>query len=83
MLNTIVSDFQAGEAITFATKNRGTASNILPDHSYAMISYNSTTQEVTLFNPWGLNNGSSFPGLVTLSWTEVVHSFWEWEVGNV
>jgi hypothetical protein len=48
-----------------------------------MISYNSTTQEVTLFNPWGLNNGSAFPGLVTLSWTEVVHSFWEWEVGNV
>jgi hypothetical protein len=82
-LTTIVNDFAAGEAITLATKNHGTAANILPDHSYAMIGYDATTQEVTLFNPWGLNNGSEFPGLVTLSWTEVVHSFWEWEIGNV
>lgn len=83
MLSTIANDFAAGQAITFATKNHGTAANILNDHSYAMIGYDSTTQEVTLFNPWGLDNGSPFPGLVTLSWTDVVHSFIEWEVGDV
>src|SRR5262249_23009895 len=33
MLNTIVSDFDSGKTITFATKNHGTASNILNDHS--------------------------------------------------
>jgi hypothetical protein len=83
MLNSIMSDFQNGEAITFATKNKGTAANVVHDHSYAMISYDTTTQEVTLYNPWGLNNGTTFPGLITLSWSEVVQSFSEWEVGNV
>jgi len=83
MLDTIVGDFNSGKAITFATKNRGTAPNILNDHSYAMISYDATTQKVTLFNPWGLDNGTPFPGLVTLSWADVVHSFVEWEVGDV
>ena len=83
MLHTIVTDFENGDTITLATKNQGTAPNILHDHSYAMISYDSTSQEVTLFNPWGLDNGSQFPGLVTLSWSEVVHNFVEWEVGDV
>jgi hypothetical protein len=83
MLGTIVSDFQSGKAISFATKNRGTAANIVGDHSYAMINYDSATQEVTLFNPWGLNNGTPFPGLVNLSWSDIVHSFCEWEVGDV
>ena len=36
-----------------------------------------------LFNPWGLNNGTSFPGLVTLSWSEIVGSFCEWELGDL
>ncbi len=83
MLSTIISDFHSGEAITFATKNHRTAANILNDHIYAMINYDSRTQEVTLFNPWGLNNGTSFPGLVILSWSEIVGSFCEWELGDL
>jgi hypothetical protein len=83
MLNSIASDFQDGQAITFATKNHGTASNVVHDHSYAMIDYDAATQTATLYNPWGLNNGTSFPGLITLSWSEIVHSFVEWEVGDV
>jgi len=82
-LNAIVSDFQSGEAITFATKNHGTAADILNDHIYVMINYDHATQEVTLFNPWGLNNGTPFRGLVTLSWSEIVHSFCEWESGDL
>jgi hypothetical protein len=82
-LATIVSDFQSGKAISFATKNHGTAANIVHDHCYAMINYDSATQDVTLFNPWGLNNGTPFPGLVSLSWSGIVHSFAEWEVGDV
>jgi len=82
-LGTIVSDFQSGKTISFATKNHGTAANIVHDHCYAMIDYDSATQEVTLFNPWGLNNGTPFPGLVNVSWSAIVHSFAEWEVGDV
>jgi hypothetical protein len=83
VLDTIASDFENGKAITLATKNHGTAANVVNNHSYAMIDYNATTQEVTLFNPWGLNNGTACPGLITLNWSEVVHSFMEWEVGDV
>ncbi len=83
VMQTIITDFQNGEAINLATKNHGTASNIVNDHSYAMIGYNAESQTVTLYNPWGLDNGTSFPGVVTLTWSEVVHSFSEWEVGDV
>ena len=83
MLATIVSDFQSGKTISFATKNHGTAANIVHDHCYALINYDSATQEVTLFNPWGLNNGTPFPGLVNLSWRQITRSFVEWEVGDV
>src|SRR5262249_30651888 len=83
MMQTIVSDFANGEAINLATKNRGTADNIVNDHSYAMIGYDAEAQTITLYNPWGVDNGTSFPGVVTLTWSEVVHSFSEWEVGAV
>jgi hypothetical protein len=81
VLDTIANDFQDGHAVTFVTKNKGTAANVVGDHSYAMIGYDSATQEVTLYNPWGLDNGTSFPGEITLSWTDLVHSFCEWETG--
>jgi hypothetical protein len=83
MMQTIVTDFQHGEAINLATKNHGTAENIVNDHSYAMIGYDAEAQTITLYNPWGVDNGTSFPGVVTLTWSEVVHSFSEWEVGAV
>jgi hypothetical protein len=83
MLNTIVDVFQDNHAVTFVTKNKGTAANVVADHSYAMIGYDPATQQVTLYNPWGLNNGTSFPGLITLSWSDVVHSFSEWETDAV
>jgi hypothetical protein len=81
VLNTIVDDFQDDHAVTFVTKNKGTAASVVGDHSYAMIGYDSATQEVMLYNPWGLDNGTSFPGEITLSWSELVHSFCEWETG--
>jgi hypothetical protein len=83
MLSSIVGAFDDGKTITMATKNHGTAKNVVNNHSYAMIGYDAATQKVTLFNPWGINNGSEFPGLITIAWSDVVRSFCEWETETV
>jgi hypothetical protein len=83
MLSTIVHAFENNQAVTLATKNKGTAANVVSGHSYAMLDYNASTQQITLYNPWGLDNGSAFPGLITLSWSQIVHSFSEWEAGSI
>jgi hypothetical protein len=33
------------------------ASNVVPNHVYAVIGYDSSTQKFTLFNPWGKDGG--------------------------
>ena len=43
-----------------------------------LVGYNASTQTVTLFNPWGINNGSSYPGLITLTLSEVANNFDAW-----
>jgi hypothetical protein len=35
---------------------------------------------VTLFNPWGLNNGSPYPGLIDLHLSQLESSFDYWSV---
>jgi hypothetical protein len=39
-----------------------------------VVGINTTTKTVTVFNPWGLNNGHD-AGTVTLSWTEIQANF--------
>ena len=40
-------------------------------HQYIVVGYNSSTQTVTLFNPWGINNGSEYPGLVNMTLSQI------------
>ena len=40
--------------------------------------YDAAKQKFTLFNPWGLNNGEK-PGLLTLSWSQIVANFSTWD----
>ena len=51
-----------GKLIGFASSSNPTNSQMVGDHQYIVIAYNSSTKTVTLFNPWGINNGSSHPG---------------------
>lgn len=73
------SAFDAGKFIGFASMSKPLSSSIVGGHQYVVQSYNATLQTVTLFNPWGVNNGSSYPGLVTMNWQQLVTSFSYWD----
>ncbi|GAX39833.1 hypothetical protein NIES4075_07920 [Tolypothrix sp. NIES-4075] len=77
--NSIVNAFDSGQWIGLATKSTGVASNIPADHGYALVGYNSSTQKFTLFNPWGIDNGSSKPGILELAWNEIASNFSYWD----
>ncbi|HEY2759881.1 MAG TPA: C2 family cysteine protease [Pirellulales bacterium] len=67
--------FNAGKSICFGSKDSPANTNlVVGDHAYAVVAVNTTTHTVTLFNPWGLNNGHD-SGTVTLSWTQVQANF--------
>ena len=44
-----------------------------------MVAYNHSTQTVTLFNPWGIDNGSA-PGLVSLTLSQLANNFDYWTI---
>jgi hypothetical protein len=68
----------AGKLIGFASKSSPADSRIVGNHQYVVISYNTTTKTVTLFNPWGINNGSSYPGTISLTLAQLKSSFDYW-----
>lgn len=45
------------------------------NHQYIVVAYNGSTQTVTLFNPWGLNNVSNKTGLVDRRLTQLAGNF--------
>ena len=62
-----VSAYNAGNLLEFGSVASPVASSgVVGDHAYAVVGYNATNKTVTLFNPWGINNGEA-PGLVTLT----------------
>jgi hypothetical protein len=71
--------FNAGKLIGFASKGSPSSSLIVGGHQYVAVGLNASTQTVTLFNPWGVNNGSSYPGLVTMKWSDLAASFSYWD----
>ena len=68
----------SSQLIGLATTSSPTDSRLVGNHQYIVVGYNATTKTVTLFNPWGLNNGSNKPGLVDLSLTQLVGNFSYW-----
>lgn len=69
-----------GKLVGFASSSNPTNSQVVGDHQYIVIAYNSSTKTVTLFNPWGINNGSSYPGLVDLTLSQLAGNFDYWTV---
>lgn len=71
--------FDTGKLVGFASTNSPTNTTIVGGHQYVAVSYNATQKTVTMFNPWGVNNGSAYPGLITLSWTSLTGNFSYWD----
>lgn len=74
-MDTIVKALNAGQLVALGTQVTDVATNLLPNHAYTVIGYNSLTQKLILFNPWGVNNSSSQPGILELSWSEIDSNF--------
>lgn len=75
----IITAFNSGQWIGLASKSSAIPSNIIADHGYALVDYNSSTQRFTLFNPWGINNGSSKSGILELAASELESYFSYWD----
>jgi hypothetical protein len=67
--------------VGYASKGSPTDSRIVGNHQYIVVAYDSSTQTVTLFNPWGIDNGSSYTGLVSLTLSQIDSSFDYWTIG--
>jgi hypothetical protein len=75
----VVSAWTSGQLVGFASKNSGVASYVVPCHAYALVGYNAATKTFTVFNPWGVNYRGSTPGLLTLTWDQLLASFSYWD----
>jgi hypothetical protein len=63
----LVADFNAGNMIGLPSLTNPPSSNVVGTHAYALISYDTATQSVTLYNPWG--------SLIVLTWHDVQLNF--------
>jgi len=74
--SSFTSALAAGTLFTLASSPSGNSSlGIVGDHDYAVLGYNATTQTFTLLNPWGWNNTSGYPGILTLTWAQLAANF--------
>jgi Calpain family cysteine protease/Bacterial pre-peptidase C-terminal domain len=77
--NSVVNAFDSGQLIGLGTKSNNVASYLVSDHAYTLLSYNASLQKLTLFNPWGIDNGSSKPGILELAWGDIQANFSYWD----
>jgi hypothetical protein len=71
--------YSSGKLVGFASKSSPISNAIVGNHQYVAVGYNTTTQTVTLFNPWGVNNDTNYAGLITLRWTDLAANFSYWD----
>ena len=83
--NQILNTFNNGQLISFSSNiPSGAASpQVVQNHAYVLVDYNSSTQKFKLFNPWGMNGGWDWgifkPGILELSSSEIVANFSSWD----
>jgi Calpain family cysteine protease len=78
--DSMVSTFKNGGFMSVGSKDDKTADNVVPNHAYTVVGYDSSTQKFTLFNPWGVDgayykDGNFKPGILELSFAELKNSF--------
>ncbi|MBW4508835.1 MAG: pre-peptidase C-terminal domain-containing protein [Scytonematopsis contorta HA4267-MV1] len=81
--NSVVSAFNQGQMLYFGSRSKSeVAANVVQNHGYIMVGYNSSTQKVRLYNPWGVNGGTDEgvlkDGFLDLSFGELVKNFQGW-----
>jgi hypothetical protein len=69
-LSTFATAWSAGKLIGLASYTSPPSPSVVGDHAYAVVGFDAATSTVTLFNPWGIENG-----LLTLSWSQVQANF--------
>lgn len=72
--NAFAHSVSVGDAVCLGSVDNPSDSDIVGDHAYAVLSVNTANMTVTVYNPWGVNNGSA-PGIVTLTWLQVSQNF--------
>jgi Calpain family cysteine protease len=70
----------AGTLMTLASfaDSSGSSTNslgVVPNHDYAVLSYDAANQTFALLNPWGWNNTNA-PGILNLTWTQITQNFY-------
>jgi len=67
--------FQSGCLMGMASFSSPNSASVVGGHAYAVLSVDAKAKTVTLYNPWGINNGSQYPGIVTLTWAPIQTNF--------
>jgi hypothetical protein len=75
----IVNTINSGEWVGLGTKSTVQSANVVAGHAYTLVAYNSGNQKFTLFNPWGIDNSSTKPGILELTWSEIESNFSYWD----
>jgi hypothetical protein len=73
-MTALASAFNAGKSICLGSISDPPNSNVVGNHAYAVLGVNTTNQTVTVFNPWGMNNGQA-ADVITLSWSQIQNNF--------
>jgi Calpain family cysteine protease/Bacterial pre-peptidase C-terminal domain len=68
--NSMGNMFNSGQLIGLASKSI-TSGNIVASHAYTLVGYNSSSQRLSLYNPWGSN--------IEISWDELQANFSSWD----
>jgi hypothetical protein len=66
---TFVNAYNQNKSIAFSSKASPGVAQVVANHAYAVIGYNTSNQTVTLYNPWGTQY------TLTLSWSQIQSSF--------
>jgi hypothetical protein len=69
--------FAKGELELANSKPDGVPAYLIPHHSYVVVGYDADTQQVTLFNPWGLHGSKKDVkyGQFNMSWNDFAADF--------
>jgi hypothetical protein len=71
----LAAAFNAGKEIGLSSLGSPANSAIVGGHAYSVVAVDTVNQTVTVYNPWGLNNGTQYSGLVTIKWSAITQSF--------
>ena len=72
----LLNDISGGKAIVVATKDGGTDADVVGNHAYQLVGYNSSTDRFELYNPHGANG--SRPVRLFLTFAQLKKNCTQW-----